>query len=67
MIDKEKQKRIVKEYMKKWGKNFELFSKHIDDFKIPRLRIAPNLSQREFKRLWKELVKEVKKEIQKQQ
>jgi hypothetical protein len=61
-MDREKQKQIVKEYMEKWGEKFEIFSANINDFKIPRLRIAPNLSPAEFKKLWDELVEEIKKE-----
>jgi len=49
--------------MERWGENFEIFSKHILDFKIPRLRIAPDLNPQEFKKLWDELVEEVKREI----
>jgi hypothetical protein len=48
--------------MKKWGEKFEIFSANINDFKIPRSRIAPDLSPAEFKKLWDELVEEIEKE-----
>ncbi len=65
MIGREKQKKIVREYMERWGERFELYSKYILDFKIPRLRIAPNLPPNEFKKLWQELVEKVKREMKK--
>ena len=66
-MDRERQKKIVKEYMERWGEKFEIFSEYIDDFKIPKLRIAPHLTQSEFKKLWKELVEELKRELRKVQ
>jgi actin-related protein len=61
MEERERQKKIVREFMKRWGERFELYSKHIEDFKIPRILINRNLNPMEFKKLWNELVKEVKK------
>jgi hypothetical protein len=51
MEEREKQKKIVREFMKRWGERFELYSKHIEDFKIPRILINRNLSPMEFKKL----------------
>jgi hypothetical protein len=62
MEERERQKQIVREFMKRWGERFELCSRYIEDFKIPRILINRNLSPQEFKKLWNELVEEIKKE-----
>jgi hypothetical protein len=62
MEERERQKKIVREFMKRWGERFEFYSKHIEDFKIPRILINRNLHPMEFKKLWNELVEEIKRE-----
>lgn len=62
MISREKQKQIIREYMQRWGEKFKLYSKYINDFSIPRERIAPELGPLKFKKLWNELVEEIEKE-----
>jgi uncharacterized protein (UPF0276 family) len=66
MKEREKQKKIVREFMERWGERFELYSRYIEDFKIPRILINRNLSPTEFKELWNELVEEVKEEMRKE-
>jgi len=61
-MDRKKQKQIVKKFKERWGKDFKLRSKHIEDFKIPHNWIAPELTRKEFKKLWNKLVKEIEKE-----
>jgi hypothetical protein len=66
MEERQTQKKIVREYMKRWGERFELYSQYIEDFKIPRILINRNLHPLEFKKLWNELVKEVKEEMKRE-
>jgi hypothetical protein len=66
MEERERQKKIVREFMKRWGERFELYSQYIEDFKIPRILINRNLHPLEFKKLWNELVKEVKEEMKRE-
>lgn len=62
MIPREQQKQIIREYMKRWGERFKLYSRYINDFSIPQQRIAPDLGPIKFKKLWDELVEEIEKE-----
>jgi len=64
-MNREQQKKIVRKFKEKWGKNFSLRSKYIEDFKIPYNMIAPDLTRQEFKKLWDELVEEIEKEDKK--
>jgi hypothetical protein len=62
MENRERQKQIVKKFMERWGENFELCSRYIEDFKIPHYLIDRNLNTIEFKKLWYELIEEIKRE-----
>jgi len=64
-MTREQQKKIVREFKERWGKDFPLRSKYIEDFKIPHHMIAPELTREEFKKLWNELVEEIEKEDKK--
>jgi len=64
-MTREQQRKIVREFKERWGEDFPLRSKYIEDFKIPHHLIAPELSREEFKKLWDELVEEIKKEDKK--
>ena len=64
-MDKEQQKKIIKKFKERRGKDFSLRSKYIEDFKIPHNIIAPNLTRQEFKKLWNELLEEIEQEDKK--
>jgi len=61
-MNREQQKQIIRKFKKIWGKDFLLRSKYIEDFKIPHNLIAPELTRKEFKKLWNELVEEIERE-----
>ena len=67
MEEREKQKQIVRKFMERWGDKFDICSRYIEDFKIPRILIDRDLNPVEFKKLWYELIEEIKKEEMKKQ
>jgi len=64
-MNREQQKQIIRKFKERWGKDFSLRSKYIEDFKIPHNMIAPELTRQEFKELWDELVEEIEQENKK--